>query len=428
MRIAQLGNLYQPVPAIEYGGTQRTIAQIAAFQAACFGHDITVYAPADSDIINFTRKIADDYGLLSCVDKNTISVTNNDGRVGYVRLVHAGFGAIGYNDLNEQNKHQLLFAQLVKDDRDIAFDIIHNHHRWFMNSAIIPAGLQYKTITHQHHIHLEDTYTKSKYPLICISESQACLMQQKNDANVLAVIHHGLDQGMYRATTEHGGYLAWVGRFLHEKGAERAIKIAAKANMPLLIAGTVYDKKPESRQYFEDYILPYITIDDPGFLNSIALLSVEEIKEKIKALGQAKGVENPVIFCGPANEAQKQALFGGAMATLFPISWPEPFGLVMIESMACGTPVIAYESIGNIHCGAVGEVVEEGVTGFRINAQNESDGIEQAAKAVVPVSALSRKLVRDTFDRNWISEKTAELINTAYEAVLFKNNNPLILH
>lgn len=430
MRIAQIGNLYQPVPAVEYGGTQRTIAQITAFQAALFGHDVTLYASSDSGIISFTKKIVEDLGLpfQTDTDKSKISIINKDGRIGHVRLEHAGFSSVGYNDQNEIKIHQALFARLVQDDLDNAYDVIHNHHRWFMANAIIPCGLLYKTITHQHNTTLEETYQQFGYPLICVSKSQADLMKEEYEANVFSVIHHGMDKGMHLPTVQHSGYLVWIGRFLHEKGAHRAIAIAKKAKIPLLIAGIIYDKKPESSQYFESDILPHLTVHDANFLNSISMLSPEEVKEKIKMSGLENGVENPVIFCGAVNEQQKQTLFGGAMATLFPISWPEPFGLVMIESMACGTPVIAYESLGNIHCGAVGEIIEDGISGYLVHSNDEEDAIAKSVEAVKRVSELNRTQVRYAFEANWTSEKTAFQINKAYQEIAFTNSNVSTSH
>jgi len=113
MRIAQIGNLYQPVPATEYGGTQRVIAQISAFQAVLFGHDITVYAAAESLVIDFTRKLAHDMGLRthSNESETAISIFNKHCRAGTLRLESAGFGSIGYNDANEHGKHPCTFWQ-----------------------------------------------------------------------------------------------------------------------------------------------------------------------------------------------------------------------------------------------------------------------------------------------------------------------------
>jgi len=189
-----------------------------------------------------------------------------------------------------------------------------------MHNAFISSGLDFKTITHQHNIVLEQTYELSRYPIICISKSQQRLMQENYNANVQCMIYHGIDQAMYRPSIEHNGYLAWMGRFLNEKGAHRAMNIARKANIPLLLTGTIFDKNPESKTYFEQVIEPQITINDNEFLNGLQGLSAIKIREKIKALCDENPESAPVIFCGPVNEKQKQTLLEGAMATLFPIS------------------------------------------------------------------------------------------------------------
>jgi glycosyltransferase involved in cell wall biosynthesis len=257
-------------------------------------------------------------------------------------------------------------------------------------------------------------YRGNPYPLICISHSQAELLKAKYNAIVYDVVHNGLDSYTHSPTTEHAGYVAWIGRFSANKGAHRAIRIAQQASVPLVMAGAIFKRDSDSQRHFDEQIRPHIDIYDPNFLARIAAMSSQEVRAEIASIQSTAGKAAPVIFSGPANNRQKQVLYGNAVATLFPISWPEPFGRVMIESMACGTPVIAYKSVGDVHCGAVAEVIDHGVTGFALSAKDEGDGINQAAKAIRSSTSLDRAVVRRVFDQKWTSERVARQLDNIY--------------
>lgn len=165
-------------------------------------------------------------------------------------------------------------------------------------------------------------------------------------------------------------YLAFVGRICPEKRVDRAIAIAKRAGMKLRIAAKI-DKSDET--YFAETIKPLL--DDPL-----------------------------IEFVGEINDAQKPAFFGNALGVLFPIDWPEPFGLVMIESMSCGTPVIAYNH------GSVPEVIDHGVTGFVVSGEDE------AVVAVNRLTMLNRLMVRRRFEERFTVERmTADYVGL-YEA------------
>lgn len=195
-------------------------------------------------------------------------------------------------------------------------------------------------------------------PMISISNSQRAPWPC---ANWQATIYHGLPQDLFRFHPEPGSYLAFLGRASPEKRVDRAIEIAKRVGMPLKIAAKV---DPADRRYFKREIEP--------------LLNDSQIK-----------------WLGEVTDKHKDEFLGNAYSLLFPIDWPEPFGLVMIEAMACGTPVIAYEA------GSVSEVMENGVTGFVVN------DIEQAVEAVGRVRELSRACCREVFDKRFTASRMA---------------------
>ncbi len=202
-------------------------------------------------------------------------------------------------------------------------------------------------------------------PMISISNSQRTPWPC---ANWQATIYHGLPDDMFQFHPDAGNYLAFLGRASPEKRVDRAIEIAKRVGMPLKIAAKV---DPADRRYFKREIEPLL--NDPH-----------------------------VKWLGEINDKDKDAFVGSAYALLFPIDWPEPFGLVMIEAMACGTPVIAYAE------GSVSEVMEDGVTGFVVN------DIEQAVEAVGRVRELNRAGCRDVFEKRFTSSRMASDYVSAY--------------
>ena len=195
-------------------------------------------------------------------------------------------------------------------------------------------------------------------PMISISNAQRTPWPC---ANWQGTIYHGLPQDLFRFHPEPGNYLAFLGRASPEKRVDRAIEIAKGVGMPLKIAAKV-DRA--DRRYFKREIEPLLK--DPH-----------------------------IEWLGEISDKDKDEFLGNAYALLFPIDWPEPFGLVMIESMACGTPVIAYA------CGSVPEVMDDGVTGFVVN------DIEQAVEATRRVRDLSRAKCREIFEKRFAASRMA---------------------
>lgn len=218
----------------------------------------------------------------------------------------------------------------------------------------------------------------AEMPVISISDSQR---EPLPNANWQATVYHGLPMDRYKFHGAPGKYLAFLGRISPEKGVDRAIEIATQSGVPLKIAAKV-DRADQ--EYYETAIKP--------LLNS------------------------PLVdFIGEIGYPEKSDFLGNAMALVFPINWPEPFGLVMIEAMACGTPVIAYPS------GSVPEVLEEGRTGFFVN------DVQQAAKAVAHVSQLSREECRRTFEERFSATRMAQDYLTLYERLTRRVTREVLL-
>ncbi|TAM06612.1 MAG: glycosyltransferase family 4 protein [Paraburkholderia sp.] len=207
-------------------------------------------------------------------------------------------------------------------------------------------------------------------PVISISDSQRQPLRQ---ANWQGTIYHGLPAGLLTPQTgREPQYLAFLGRICPEKRVDTAIRIAAQSGLPLKIAAKV-DKVDQD--YFKAEIEP--------------LLSQAHVE-----------------FIGEIDESQKPAFLSGAKALLFPIDWSEPFGLVMIEAMACGTPVIAFNR------GSVPEVIDPGVTGFIV------EDVQGAVAALDKIESLSRKAIRAQFDRRFTSHTMARNYVDAYTALI----------
>ena len=209
----------------------------------------------------------------------------------------------------------------------------------------------------------------SEIPLISISNAQRAPLPW---VNWQGTIHHGMPKDMLRPCSERGQYLAFLGRTSPEKGLEEAIEIAKRVGMPLKIAAKV---DPADVEYFEAHIKPLLN--------------------------------HPLIeFVGEIGYGEKSRFLGNAAALLFPINWPEPFGIVLIEAMACGIPVIAYPF------GSVPELIEDGVSGFLVH------NIDGAVQAVRNLDQIDRTVCRQCFEERFTSERMAQEYLAIYERLL----------
>jgi len=254
------------------------------------------------------------------------------------------------------------------------FDVLHFHTDYFPFSLFRRLGAPFLTTLHGR---LDLPEFKKIYgmfpnvPLVSISDAQRLPLE---DQNWIGTVLHGLPADLLIPRPVEQRYLAFLGRISPEKGPDRAIKIAKRMGMKLKIAAKV---DSADRKYFD---------------------------EEIKHLFEDADVE----FVGEINDRQKPDFLSGAHALLFPIDWPEPFGLVMIESMACGTPVIAYGH------GSVPEVMEDGVTGFIVDNEDE------AVEAVRRLAELDRAGVRAAFEARFTSARMARDYVALYTRVARK--------
>ena len=267
--------------------------------------------------------------------------------------------------------HVVLLEQVFRQAS--AFDLIHFHIDYLHFPLSVRQHIPTVTTLHGR-LDLPDLVPLYQMfpsmPVVSISDAQRAPLPA---VNWLGTVYHGLPEDLYTFRETPGTYLAFLGRIAPEKGVEQAIAIAQQADMPLKIAAKV-DRV--DREYFREVVRPLLQ-------------------------------NNPLVeYIGEVGEVKKDTFLGQAYALLFPIDWPEPFGLVMIEAMACGTPVIAYPR------GSVPEVLEHGVTGWIV------EGIEEAVQAVERVPALSRARCRQVFEEHFLASRMAHDYLRIYRRLL----------
>jgi glycosyltransferase involved in cell wall biosynthesis len=339
MKIAQVSPLYESVPAVGYGGTERVVSWLTE-ELVRLGHDVTLFASGDS-----------------CTTAKLIP-----GSAAALRTMP------GCKDVLA---HHMAMLEKVRQRRH-EFDIIHFHTDYLH----FPLCREWR-VTHVTTLHgrldLPDLVPLYRefvdLPLISISNRQR---DPLSDVNWVGNVYHGLPPNLLRFHSGPGKYLAFIGRISPEKRPDRAIAIATGAGMKLRIAAKV---DAVDRPYFEDTIKPLL--EQPN-----------------------------VEFLGEIGDQQKADFLGNAVACLAPIDWPEPFGLNMIEAMACGTPTIAFRH------GSVPEVINPGVSGLIV------DSVEEAIEAVEQVRSMSRAACRNAFEERFTSRRMAQDYLRVYEQLV----------
>lgn len=339
MKIAQVSPLFEAVPPATYGGTERVISYLTE-ELVRQGHDVTLFATGDS--ITAAR---------------LVPVCGASLRMAAVVPAVSSWLTCHIIELG-------MVAELAG-----TFDVIHFHTDYLH----FPIARQLMT-PHITTLHgrldlpeLEPLYRHfNDIPLVSISNSQRLPLPW---ANWWATIHHGLPVDLYAFEPEAEDYFLFVGRISPEKRADRAIDIAIRVGLPLYIAAKV---DPADQTYFTAHIESLL--------------------------------DHPLVhFIGEIGEAEKHSLLSRAKALLFPIDWPEPFGLVMIEAMACGTPVIAYAH------GSVPEVVQHGVNGYLV--ANQAEAIEAARDA----GKIDRWMCRAVYEERFTASRMADAYLGVYD-------------
>jgi glycosyltransferase involved in cell wall biosynthesis len=257
--------------------------------------------------------------------------------------------------------HMVMLERVRRKCDDEEFDFLHFHLDYYPFSLFSRQPTPFLTTLHgrldlPEHQPVFDTF--AKVPVISISNAQRRPVPQ---ANWIRTIHHGLPEKLLMPQPVTPGYLAVLGRIAPEKGVDRAIKIAIRCGIPLKIAAKI-DRADQD--YYDEVMRPLM--------------------------------DHPLVeYIGEIGDHEKSSFLSGAIGLLLPIGWPEPFGLVMIEALACGTPVIAYNR------GSVPEIVEEGLTGFIVEDETS------AVAAVGRLSQLKRDAIRTQFEQRFTARRMA---------------------
>ena len=348
MRVGLIAPPVEPVPPPTYGGTERVVASLAD-ALVDRGHEVTLFASGDSQtrarlIPTVARAIWHDERFIDPMPFWTLTVTR------------------AYAHADE-------------------LDVMHNHCDHVAYPLARVARIPTVTTLHGRLDlpELRDLYREFReQPVVSISTAQRAPLPF---ANWVGNVYHGYPEDLYRPSYERGTYLAFCGRFSREKGVMMAIEAAVQSGVPLKIAARhpradriEHDLIAEDR-YWEDVVLPRIQ-------------------------------REPLVeYVGELDEGGKQELYEGAMALLFPIDWPEPFGLVMIEALACGTPVLARRR------GSVPEVIRDGVTGF--HCETVSDFV----RAIHDVERIDRGACRSEFETRFTADRMAARYESIYDGV-----------
>jgi glycosyltransferase involved in cell wall biosynthesis len=344
LRVAVLAPPWIPVPPREYGGIERVIATLSEALVRR-GHEVTLFAARGS------RSSA-----------RLVTILEEDPPDAIGRALFEADHVAG--------------ALKILDAERLAgrpFDVIHDH----CDAVTVAVADRIETpVVHTLHgpftAHVAGFHRRHAGNALLVGLSAAQLRDAPSGARVHGAVPNPLDVSAFRYRGEPGEYLAWLGRFAPEKGAQRAIEVARAAGVKLVLAGVV---QPGQSEFFDEHVAPHVD-------------------------GER------VVYAGPVGGERKQRLLERAAALLMPIRWPEPFGMVMVEAMACGTPVVAFRE------GSAPEVVSDGVSGLLV------DDVAEMADAVRRLPGIDRASCRRWARRLCDPAKVAQAYERAYRSAI----------
>lgn len=365
MRIAQLAPLWETVPPTSYGGTELVI-HLLTEELVRQGHEVTLFA-AGACITQAVHEVSHPVPLRQLAKQYTYLHPDSK------PSLYPGSAISAYFEL------QLLNRVFQQADR---FDVIHNHlgfitlpfARFVDTPVVTTLHGAFKGQTLQEVVEQQAFEAYAEMPYVSISDEQR---RPSPNLNYMATVYHGLDTSRFapNLTYDDTGYLAFLGRFCYDKGAHIAIHVAKATGHKLVMAGKV--DCDEEQVYFREEIAPHLD------------------GERIRYIGE---LDHP----------GKVELLRHAKATLCPVTWPEPFGLVLIESMACGTPVIALRN------GSIPEVIEDGKTGFVV------DTAEELIAKVHQIGQIDRRVCRHRVETRFSAQRVAQEYLSIYRALAEK--------
>lgn len=347
MKIALLAPPYLSIPPKKYGGTEKIISLLSDGLVEQ-GHDVTLFATGDS----FTK----------------------------AKLVSVFPRGLGNSGLKKDDGLLPLIHYTECFRRQGQFDIIHNHGQYL---AMYLSEFSKTPVVHTiHGSYYPGEIPEEKRKVLSVFRHHNFISISNNqrggfpDLNFISTVYNGIDINQFTYTEKpKGEYLLWVGRIVAKKGPLPAIETAKRLEIPLVIAAAI---DPIDMPYYEEIIKPLID-------------------------------GKKISYIGEINHHSTDELYGNALCTLFPITWHEPFGLVMIESMVCGTPVVAY------NIGSVPEVIEDGKTGFIVEIKS---GVEGLVHAVKKISEIQRGDCRSHVLENFSKDAMVNGYKEAYKKVL----------
>lgn len=389
---------------LRYGGTSRAVIYLDR-EFTRLGYNSIVAATGDSDVSG---------KLIPTIPHSTIHLKSVNGD-------NYSYGTPKEEYLEIRKRHYQEIMNFILEYKNI--DIIHDHSKEglisfkeFMESKdqIVPVLITLHRDSLEKHserylLWHKIALEKGNIYFNAISQSQKRIFEENGFSNIIAAIHHGIPIEDFPFRKRKLSYLFSLGRISPEKGQDIAIKVAKKVKIPLIIGGEIHSA---SRNYWEEMVKPYLDFS----INNIPAEDHENFKNNmVEELNNGRDIvgDNKIMFVGNLTDKQKAAFYGRAKAFIMPIQWQEPFGFTIIESMACGTPVLAYS------LGSISEIIKNGESGIIIEKTGDEEGdLESMTEAVNDLKNISPENCRKHAVEGFSIEKEAKNYLDLYNKIL----------